>query len=58
MKPSQIPEESQRGASLWLSLFHELKFPMTDTPLAQGAQTAKSVPLSPSCSATCAPRKV
>jgi hypothetical protein len=35
----------------------ELKSPTTDTDAAAGAQTANAVPVAPSISVTCAPRR-
>ena len=41
IKPSQIPELSQRGNNTWSSPTQPLKLPITDTLLAAGAKTAK-----------------
>ena len=55
MKPSQMPEPSQRAESGWRAASQPLKSPMTETEAALGAQTAKWVPSLPSMARGWAP---
>ncbi len=52
---SQIPELSQRTFMAAEPRSQPLKLPMTAMYRAEGAQTAKYVPMTPLCSTTCEP---